>query len=286
MTGPTTAELKQREHDTWASAAEGWRRRHNLLRKGAAPVTARMLAMAGLSEGHHLLDIASGTGEPALTAAEIVGANGRVFGTDIAEEMLMVARDLAAEAKLNNIDFYCHDGETLELSDNTFDAATIRWGLMFMPEPEHCLTTVHKALKPGACISLACWSPPENNPFLGVLLKTLSDFMEVPKPPPGAPGIFSFADPERIRTSLVAAGFQNIELEALTIDFIEVADGRAYWETMSDLAAPVMTLVRQLDDAAQAAYIQKVINMADSMKQGDSLCMKGETWIAAGQKAE
>lgn len=279
-------ELKQREHDTWSSAAEGWRRRHALLREGAAPVTERMLALARLAEGHRLLDIASGTGEPALTAARIVGESGQVIGTDLAEEMLMVARDMANEENLENIEFHCHDGEMLDFSENAFDAATIRWGLMFMPEPQHCLGAVHRALKPGGRISVACWAEVAKNPFLHVLLKTLSNYMDVPKPPPGTPGIFSFADPERIRSTLAAAGFQDIELEALTINVLEVEDGREYWETISDLAAPVMALVRQLDDAARAAYVDEVIRTADAMKEGDTLRMQGVTWVAAAEKPE
>ncbi len=286
MANLNSTELKQREHETWSSAATGWRRRHELLRQGAAPVTERMLSLACLSEGHCLLDIASGTGEPALSAARVVGETGRVVGTDLAEEMLMVARDMAAEAGLENIEFHCHDGETLNFNENTFDAATIRWGLMFMPEPEECLGAVHRALKPGARISVACWAALDKNPFLHVLMNTLGNYMELPKPPPGTPGIFSFADPERIRNTLSAVGFQNIELEELAIDVLEVADGRGYWEAISDLAAPVMAMVRQLDESSQAAYIDEVIRIADSMKQGDTLRMPGVTWVAVAQKSE
>lgn len=284
MTDPDTLKLKQRERDNWSSAAEGWRRRHALLNKGAAPVSERMLALARVEPGCHVLDIASGTGEPALTAARRVGESGRVVGTDLVEEMVTVARDLAAEAELNNLEFHCCDAEALDLNEQAFDAVTIRWGLMFMPEPHRCLEAAHRALKPGGRISLACWTAPENNPFVAILMKTLANYMELPAPPPGSPGIFAFADPDRLRGALAAAGFADISLEEQHIDVFEVSDGQAYWDVISDLAAPVMALVNQLDAASRAAYIEEVIQTADTLKQGDSLRLSGTTWVAAAGK--
>lgn len=284
MESPDKSELKARERHNWALAAEGWRRRDELLRKGAAPVTKRMLELSGISSGSRLLDIASGTGEPAISAAHIVGESGKVIGTDLVDEMLAVARDKTAQAGLSNIEFHCIDAETLDFTADSFDAVTIRWGLMFMPEPKACLTAAHKALKPGGRISLACWAAPENNPFVGVLMKTLSSYMDIPVPPPGTPGIFSFADPDRLKDVIASAGFRNIVLEEMTIDVIEVNDGRAYWEAISDLAAPVMALVRQLDESARSDYIDEVIKAADAMKQGDTLRMRGTTWIASAEK--
>ena len=213
MSTPDNNELKERERCAWASVADGWKRRDDLLRKGAAPVTERMLELAGISPGHRVLDIASGTGEPATSAAELTGMTGKVIGTDLTEEMLAYARDKAASAGLANIEFLCVDGETLDFEADTFDAVTIRWGLMFMPEPEACLRLANRVMKKDSRIAIACWSAPDKNPFVGVLIQTLGKYMEVPKPPPGAPGIFAMADPERLHGVIAAAGFRNIELE-------------------------------------------------------------------------
>jgi len=284
MTMPDNSELKERERNNWTSAAEGWRRRDELLRQGAAPVTDRMLDLVGISSGSRMLDIASGTGEPAISAAQIVGASGKVIGTDLVDDMLVVAREKSTNAGLGNIEFRCMDAETLDFASDSFDAVTIRWGLMFMPEPHVCLAAAHRVLKQGGRISLACWAAPEKNPFVAVLMKTLGNYMDLPVPPPGTPGIFSFADPERLRKVLTSAGFNNITLEEKVIDVVEVEDGRAYWEVISDLAAPVMALVRQLEASARADYINEVINVADAMKQGETLHMKGTTWIAAAGK--
>jgi len=284
MTHTDNAELKERERSNWASVAEGWGRRDDLLRRGAAPVTERMLELSGITSGSRLLDIASGTGEPALSAARIIGESGTVTGIDLADEMLVIARRKSRKANFDNIKFHCADAETLDFATGSFDAVTIRWGLMFMPEPQACLAAAYKALKPNGSITLACWAAPEKNPFVGVLMKTLKRFMDIPVPPPGTPGIFAFSDPEYLRKTIASAGFKHIALEEMSINVIEVDDGRAYWEAISDMAAPVMALVRKLAEPARSDYINAVIKVADTMKQGETLCMKGTTWIASAVK--
>ncbi len=280
----TPTELKERERTAWASVADGWKRRDELLKKGAAPVTTRLLELAGISAGHRVLDIASGLGEPAIPAAQLVGPDGHVFGTDLVEEMLNHAREKAARAGVTNIEFVCVDGETLDFEAAHFDAATCRWGLMFMPEPEACLKLAHSVMKDKARFATATWSAPEKNPFVGLLMQTLGKYMELPKPPPGAPGIFALADPDRLYGLFESAGFRDVELEEMEINVLEVADGKTYWDAMSDLAAPVMTLVKQLDDETRETFIADVIASADALKQGDTLCMRGTTWLVAASK--
>ena len=284
MTTLNSNELKERERKAWASVADGWKRRDELLTRGAAPVTQRMLELAGIARGHRTLDIASGVGEPSMSAARRVGETGMVVGTDLVDEMLNYAREKAAQAGLNNIEYHCVDGETLDFEPASFDAVTCRWGLMFMPEPENCLKLANNVMKGSARLAVACWAAPEKNPFVGVLMQTLGKYMEVPKPPPGTPGIFSLADPARLKEVIAAAGFKNIELEELEIDVLEVDDGQAYWDAISDLAAPVMTLVNQLDEKTRTAYISDVVQAANALKQGTTLRMRGTTWLASAGK--
>lgn len=284
MTIASTSDSKERERTTWAGAAAGWWRRDELLTKGATPVTKRMLALTALSPGHKVLDIASGTGEPAISAARVIGESGRVTGTDLVEEMLVYARMKAEKAGLNNIEFLCVDGETFNLAPETYDVVTIRWGLMFMSEPESCLASAHAAMKTGARIAVACWCSPQENPFLDLLLNTLRKYMALKQPEPGTPGIFAFADPQRLLNLMQSAGFENVILEKIEFNFIEVETGLAYWEAISDLAAPIMALVNQLDDEKRANFVKDVISSADALKQGDTLCMRGTTWLATADK--
>src|SRR3990170_5112484 len=139
MQQPDPEAIKERQRQEWGLAAAGWRKHDARLIENAAPVTRRLLALAGLSPGMRVLDIASGTGEPALPAAEVVGPGGRVVLTDQSEEMLAVAREKAEARGLRNVEFRVADGEELEAGDGEFDAVLCRWGIMFMPEPVRCL---------------------------------------------------------------------------------------------------------------------------------------------------
>ncbi len=198
--------------------------------------------------------------------------------------MLVYARNKAAKEGVANIEFRCVDGETLAVEKNSFDAVTIRWGLMFMPEPQTCTALAYDALQAGGRISVACWAAPEKNPFISLLTQTLGHYMDMPRPSPGAPGIFAMADPERLCGVLESAGFRHITIEELEIPIVEVKDGQAYWEAMSDLAAPVMRLVEKLDDPTRDAFINDVIEAANERKTGGRLTMRGTTWIAAAEK--
>lgn len=75
------------------------RRAHDThLDRATAPVTESILRLAEVSSGQTLLDIAAGTGEPAIPAARAVGPTGRVIATDLVDEMLAFAREKASRA--------------------------------------------------------------------------------------------------------------------------------------------------------------------------------------------
>ena len=84
-------------------------------------VTRRLLNMAGLGRGMRVLDIGSGTGDVAMTAAEVVGPEGAVVGVDVNPAILETARARAGEAGFENVEFVAGDARTLDLGGD-FDA--------------------------------------------------------------------------------------------------------------------------------------------------------------------
>src|SRR2546428_3711506 len=107
--------IKDQQRKVWGQAAAGWRKHDERFRRATAPVTRRLLELAGVAAGHRVLDIACGTGEPAIPAAEMVGPSGHVLATDMAPEMLEVAREKARAQGLTNIEFRLVDGEELDV---------------------------------------------------------------------------------------------------------------------------------------------------------------------------
>ena len=83
-----------------------------------------MLDLARLEPGHHVLDVAAGAGEPAVSAAERVGPSGHVLATDLSEGIVALAAEVARERGLEQVETRAMDGEKLELPDASFDATT------------------------------------------------------------------------------------------------------------------------------------------------------------------
>jgi len=116
-----------------SSAAAGWKYWWETLETALAPVSKRMIELAQLHARQRVLDVATGIGEPALTAARVVGPAGHVTATDIAPGMLEIARERAEEAGLTNVEFVEADAETIDFPEGSFDAVLCRFGRMFLP---------------------------------------------------------------------------------------------------------------------------------------------------------
>jgi ubiquinone/menaquinone biosynthesis C-methylase UbiE len=280
-----TAEMKARELKAWTAVTAGWRKHDARLVKAFGPVSERMLDKAGVGPGHRVLDIACGTGEPAIPAAERVGPKGHVLATDFVGEMIAFAREKAVAHGLTNIEFREVDGEMLDLPAGAFQAITMRWGLMFMPDPIRCLTRAHRALSSGGRIAVANWGPPDKNPWASVPIGCIRKYMDLPAPVPGQTGLFAFADPERIRATMKAAGFQEIDVEPFDVLWAGPVDGRAYFHEVMELAGPLAALYAKLpdgdkikfeDDVARAAEAQSVVS--------PGVALRGLTWIASAVK--
>ncbi|HSR56864.1 MAG TPA: class I SAM-dependent methyltransferase, partial [Candidatus Binataceae bacterium] len=94
---------KRAQRESWDAAAAGWEKWWSIFEKAAQCVSDRLVALAHVKPGDRVLDIATGTGEPAITAARTVGASGHVLGVDHSPGMVAAARRRAATLALNNV---------------------------------------------------------------------------------------------------------------------------------------------------------------------------------------
>ena len=101
------------EYTGSAIAAEGWQRGATS-RADLRPITERMLALAGIGPGQRVLDVA-GNGEQTLMAFRLVGPNGFVLATDIADRLLAYLDEAARKEGLTNVQTRLMDGRHLEL---------------------------------------------------------------------------------------------------------------------------------------------------------------------------
>jgi SAM-dependent methyltransferase len=212
-------EFRAGQRRDWDSAAQGWHDWQELIIGATGEVSERLVELAGIKPGDRVLDVAAGAGEPSLTAAKVVGAEGKVVATDISAGMLAFGRERAAEAGVENIEFVESDASSLDFPPESFDAALSRWGIIFEPDAEAAAARVHGFLKPGAKMALCCWGPPDRGPVLAVPMITVMKRLDLPPPAPGTPGPLSRPTPEAIGGLLEAGGFSDIEVGELNLDF-------------------------------------------------------------------
>jgi len=168
--------------------------------------------------GERILDVGCGCGETAVAIGERVGAEGAVLGVDLSEPMLARARERAAAAGLAHVRFQAADAQDTDLGAGAFDAVFSRFGVMFFGEPEVAFANLRRALRPGGRLAFVCWGPVGENAWVRVPMQAAAPFLPPQAPPdPTAPGPFAFADAERVRRILQAAGFAAIEVDRTEI---------------------------------------------------------------------
>ncbi len=241
---PDPREFKATQRETWDSVAAGWRRWWRIFEAGAQSVNVRLVELAEIRPGHRVLDIATGIGEPALTAARQVGERGRVVATDLAPQMLAVARERVLEEGFGNVELVEADAENLALEPESFDAATCRWGLMLMLDPVAACRGIRRTLKPGARFAAAVWGEAERVPFIAIPIAIAQREAGLPTPPPGTPGPLALGKPGQLEQVMLEAGLRDPRSESITVT-LEFASPREYTGFLKDLSG---SLKRALEE--------------------------------------
>jgi demethylmenaquinone methyltransferase/2-methoxy-6-polyprenyl-1,4-benzoquinol methylase len=121
------------------------------------------IEMSGVRPGHHVLDIAGGTGDLAAKFSRIVGPEGTVVLADINDSMLKVGRDRLVDRGItDNVRFSQADAQHLPFPDDTFDVITIAFGLRNVTDKDMALRSMLRVLKPGGKLLVLEFSKPPN----------------------------------------------------------------------------------------------------------------------------
>ena len=272
-----------REHARmeWNAAAPGWKKYGKEMFKWLAPVSDQLIKSAGISIGHTVLDVATGTGQPALTIAKIVGPNGKVVGVDLSPEMLEIAKQEAASQGLTNIAvFQVVKDESLSMfSDNTFDSVVCRNGLMLMPDPVKALKAFLRVLKPGGKASVTVWGSPEKSPVMAVVMKTISRHLpDMKPPPPGTPGgMFGIPTADMLRDYFLKAGFSTFNAEIIEVTVAQTDTAEQFWQAMTEVTGFLVLLISKLPEDKKLAIKNDVIDsLSKIFPFGDPVKFTGE----------
>ena len=248
----------------WQGRAPYWDRWADRIAELADRFNAPLLDAAALAPGHRVLDLASGAGEPALSAARRVAPDGRVTATDLVPAMLAGAERRAKSQGLDNIIFNQADMEALPFPDRCFDRVTCRFGLMFVPDPVRALREARRVLVPGGKVALMVWGPMADTTIM-VVVRDAGDAVLGPPDDNQAHLPFRMGQEGALSRPLVDAGFAAIEERALRFA-PEIDASVPFWRPMLD-----MTLGHRLDgvpDETRAALDAAVRARLEPHREG------------------
>lgn len=281
-TTPSLDQIRDQQRETWDKFSAGWKKWDEMVIGWIAPFGEAMIRHARLREDSEVLDIAAGTGEPGLTAAERV-PRGRVTVTDLAEHMLAVAAEKAAQRGLRNVETRVCDAGALPFADASVDAVLCRFGFMFFPDVAVAAREFARVARPGARVCTAVWGEPEKNPWATSIMGTIARHVDMPAPPPGSPGLFRCAPPGYMRAVFAEAGFQDIAEEEVTCDMV-IDTPERYWEFMTDIAAPVVAGLAKADALAREQIRAEVLGLASQFLREGAVRMPSAATVVVGTR--
>jgi SAM-dependent methyltransferase len=172
MSAVSDSELKSRHRAMWASGDYP-----SMVETFLLPLGPRLVQACGIGPGMRVLDVAAGTGNASIPAAE---AGADVVASDLTPELLDAGRQRAAAAGVE-LEWETADAEHLPFDDASFDVVMSAIGAMFAPHHQEVADELVRVCRPGGTVGLLSWTP---EGMIGALFRTMGPYM--PPPPPGA----------------------------------------------------------------------------------------------------
>jgi ubiquinone/menaquinone biosynthesis C-methylase UbiE len=182
-----------------------------------------LVRASGVQAGDRVLDIAAGSGNAAIPAAE---AGAIVTASDLTPELFDAGRRIAASRGVE-LEWVEADAEALPFADDSYDVVMSSVGVMFAPHHQAAADELIRVCRPGGTIGLINWTP---QGFIGNLFKTMKPY--APPPPPGASPAPLWGDEDHVR-ELFGDRVTNLQLrrQEIVIDHSPTpGQFREYWK--------------------------------------------------------
>jgi ubiquinone/menaquinone biosynthesis C-methylase UbiE len=228
-------ELMDQKADTRAIWALG--DYHRFARATVWELGAVLMDAAGISRGDRVLDVATGTGNVAIRAAE---AGARVVASDLTPENFDAGRREAAERGVE-LEWVEADAESLPFGDREFDVVTSSLGAIFAPDHQAVADELVRVCRPGGTVAMINFTP---DGLAGRFFGTLAPYM--PPPPPDALPPLLWGSEEHVRELF---GDRVESLELARGSYVERARSpQAYVELFNETFGPVVAIRASLAD--------------------------------------
>ena len=206
------------------------------------PLGPRLVEACGIGPGMRVLDVATGTGNASIPAAE---RGAEVTASDLTPELFEAGRRRAESAGVE-LDWVEADAEKLPFEDESFDVVMSCIGAMFAPRHEAVADELVRVCRRGGTIGLLSWTP---EGMLGALFRTMGAF--APPPPPGAQPPPLWGSEEHLR-SLMGDRVEWRSLEREVLDITAFTHPREYGEHFKERYGPTITTRANADKNGRA----------------------------------
>jgi ubiquinone/menaquinone biosynthesis C-methylase UbiE len=275
-------ELLEQQRENWNQYSSGWKKWDELIMGAMKPVGDALLDELPIRGNEHVLDVASGTGEPGLSLTLML-PGGEVTGTDLSEKMVAIANENGLSRGLPNYRSQACDAADLPFNDQVYDHVVCRFGIMFFPDIGQGLAEMTRVLKKGGKMAVAVWAAPEKNPFITIMASTIMKKLNLPAPRADKPGIFRCATPGYSRQLLRDAGLNDVTETNLTGHAV-FESAPHYWEVMSDVAGPLMQALEKAPPRMVEEIRQNVIEETEKYRENGVIRAGWEAIVVTGVK--
>jgi ubiquinone/menaquinone biosynthesis C-methylase UbiE len=276
-------QIREQQKQLWNKVSPGWKKWDQFIMQFLRPMGDAIIERLELKENDIVLDVAAGTGEPGLTIAAIV-KKGKVVGTDLSDEMLQIAESNATAKGLKNYSTKASDVCELPFDANTFTKISCRMGFMFFPDMQLAAKEMYRVLKPGGRVAISVWGGPDKNFWYTAMMSVINRYIEMPKLPEDAPGMFRCSKPGVMADVFAQAGFEHMGEHELTgnVDFI---DADTYWKNRVELSETIVAALAKVDESTIAAIKSEVYADVNANSVNGRALLNWGANIIYGEKA-
>jgi SAM-dependent methyltransferase len=221
--------------------------------------------------GSRVLDVGCGTGSTTLAVAR----RAAVTGVDIAEPMIATARERAGREG-SPAQFVLADAQEHDFGAGVFDTIVSRFGVMFFADPVRAFANLRRAAAEGAVLRAVTWRGVEENPFMTTAERAAAPLLpSLPVRQPDGPGQFAFADPERVRAILHAAGWAHVTLRPVDVPCVLPSSALVPYFTR---LGPLGLVLREVPEPDRTRIVATVRAAFAPFVHGDEVRFTAACW--------